>query len=174
MTRTLFVVLAAFVVACSEKESPFKAGVPPAAIVESFLSACQVRDDRRDPGVSGNPSVAGSGEPMMHLPPDRSYRGPNCRVSLEWRGSRIEGISVTVRNNGPFFEEFVRKAVLPLLKPRASLIVREEMLDHLATGPREKKRTRVPGGVVATELEWWNGPPGAPFLTAAELSIALR
>lgn len=171
MKRTLVVLVAAMTACCSgHGESPFIDGSPPADIQEHFLSACQIRDDRRDPGVSGNDFTAGSDAPALTAIPDPNYRGPNCRVHLTWKGSKISSLWVLVNNNGPFFEEFVRKAVLPLLKPSAALIVREQMLDHLATGPRAKKRIPVPGGAVSTELLWYQGP-GRPFLTAAELSV---
>ena len=172
MKRTLVVLFAAMTACCaSHRESPFVDGAPPANVQEHFLTACQIRDDRRDPGVSGNDSTARSDAPALTAIPDPTYRGPNCRVYLSWRGNKISSLWVLVNNNGPFFEEFVRKAVLPLLKPSAALIVREQLLDHLASGPRDKKSNSVPGGTVVTELRWYQGP-GRPFLTAAELTVA--
>lgn len=154
----------------SAKESPFVDGPPPADIMEQFLTACAVRSDRRVPAAGDNFREVGSDEGMPSER-DPNYKGPDCRAYVSWRDSRITSIHVLVHNNGPFFEDFVRKSVFPLVKPDAAAVVRREMLEQIRIGPREKKRTRVPGGVVVTELKWWTAPPGAPFLTALELVI---
>lgn len=136
------------VVACGSKESPFVDGVPPVEIQEQFLAACQERKDERRPGANEH-SMAGSEMPGPGQPRPASM----CRVFLDWEGTKIISVSVEVYNDGPLLDHFVRTSVLPLLKPAAREVVAKEILDHIAVGPRDRKRTRVLGGVVRTGLE---------------------
>ena len=168
----LFIVFALLAMACGSdsRGSPFVDGTPSADVQEQFLAACQLRRDKRDAGEIY--STVGSLTPERSATPDPSG-STRCSVSLTWRGNRITSLSVIV-NNGPFFDEFLRRAVLPLLKDRAADVVREELLHHLASGPREKKFTTIQGGgTVETELRWGDGERG-PFLAAAELLISRR
>lgn len=163
--RNIVVAIALLLVACGgDHVSPFLDGPPPLEIQERFLAECGVPHDARHPGSTNDYSVWSDY-------PDGAFSGTMCRVHLFWKGNSIDAITVRVYNNRAWLDEFVRSAVLPLLKPQARAIVEREFFAYLATTPR--KRTRVPalGGQVGLELRWHDSP-GALTFGYGELSIA--
>lgn len=163
--RNIGVVFALGFVACGGKApSPFIDGPPSAETQQRFLAECGVPHDGRHPGAAIQYFV-------LSNYPEGPFDGTMCRVRLYWTGNTIDGVDVLVDNDRVWLEQFVRTAVLPLLKPQARAVVEREFLANLATTPRPLTRMPALGGQLMLELRWHDSRDGKPVFGFGQLSI---